>query len=344
MKTQAVVFAEAGQARLQELTLDALGPRDIAVRTLVTAISPGTERWVLKGKHIGTAFPCVPGYHRIGIVEQCGGAVAALHPGDLVYGTGNRWAEAVRSMWGAHCGYSVGPAEAYKFLSAAPPDPVELETTVFTMGAAVAYRGVQALDPKPGDALLIIGGGFIGLCAAQLAVRRGARPLVMDNDPEKVAFAGRLGVAAVDAADPGFEAALKAHAPAGFDQVYDSAGVPDAIDRAVAQARRRGTLLLQAQYFDKEHRAIDLDQIKIKEMTVRTTCGVPGPDWDATLDLIRRRRLNVAPLITHRFGSGRALDGYKLLLDGQPFNLGIVFCWDQALLAGGYFQSRLTAG
>ena len=70
MKTKAVVFPEAEKFEMVDLTLDEMGPGDIRVRTLVSAISPGTERWVLKGKHIGTQFPCVPGYHRIGIVEE----------------------------------------------------------------------------------------------------------------------------------------------------------------------------------------------------------------------------------------------------------------------------------
>jgi len=72
MKTKAGVFSEANKFEMRELTLEEMGPQDIGVRTLVSAISPGTERWVLKGKHIGTKFPCVPGYLRIGIVEKCG--------------------------------------------------------------------------------------------------------------------------------------------------------------------------------------------------------------------------------------------------------------------------------
>ncbi|MDD3726446.1 MAG: medium chain dehydrogenase/reductase family protein, partial [Candidatus Ratteibacteria bacterium] len=288
MKTKAVVFPDAEKFEMVDLTLDEMGPGDICVRTVVTAISPGTERWILKGKHIGTKFPCVPGYHRIGIVEGCGKDVKLFRPGDIVYGSDNRWKEDIYSMWGAHCGYSVSGVAGYRFLSSVMPDTYELETTVFTTVSAVAYRGISALDVQKGDKLLIIGAGFIGLCAAQLAGIRQASPVFMEADPERIKFAKGLGFPAFSPEE--IEQKIKALAPEGVDIIYDTAGVPSAIDKAVCLAKQWGKLLLQAQYFDKEHRAIDLDQIKIKEMTVRTTCGTSDDDIDATFAEIKKRR------------------------------------------------------
>jgi len=329
MKTKAVVFPESEKFEMKELTLDDPGANDICVRTLVTAISPGTERWILKGKHIGTQFPCVPGYHRIGIVEKCGKDVKEFNPGDVVYGIGNRWKDKIISMWGAHCGYSVSIPAGYTFISSAMPDKAELETTVFTRVAGVGYKGVRFLEVKPGEKMLIIGAGFIGLCAARLAAIKQAVPLFMDNNPERIRFAKKLGFGAFNPEDKDFDRKIREIAPEGFEMIYDSAGVPAAIDRAVGHAKRWGRLLLQAQYFDKEHRAIDIDQIKIKEMTIKTTCDVDSDDWDGTFTEIKKKRLNIAPLITHRFDSEDCLKGYKLLLEGRPFNMGMVFTWEE---------------
>ena len=94
-------------------------------------------------------------------------------------------------------------------------------------------------------------------------------------------------------------------------------------------------LLLQAQYFDKERCAIDLDQIKVREMTVKTTCGTRPQDILDTERDIRTRRLKIAPLITHRFEApGDILKGYELLDRNESFNLGIVFRWDAAASTG----------
>jgi 2-desacetyl-2-hydroxyethyl bacteriochlorophyllide A dehydrogenase len=297
------------------------------VRTLVTGISPGTERWTLKGKHIGTQFPCVPGYHRIGIVERCGKEVKIFNQGDIVYGVGNRWKEKIYSMWGAHCGYSVSSPADYRFISSSIPDKTELETTVFTIVAGVGYKGVKFLEVKPDEKMLLIGAGFIGLCAAQMTTLKQGLPVFMDTNPERIGFAKKLGFAAFNPDDKDFEKNINAIAPEGFETIYDTTGVPAAIDRAVGHAKYGCRLLLQAQYFDKEHRAIDLDQIKVREMTIKTTCGVDADTWEETFKEIQRKRLNLAPLITHRFESKECLKGYQLLLEGKPFNMGIVFTW-----------------
>lgn len=332
MKTEAVLFPEAEKFEFVTLTLDDPGENDIAVRTLVTAISPGTERWVLKGKHIGTQFPCVPGYHRIGIIEKKGKNVKKFQEGDIVYGSSpaGRWKENIISMWGAHIGYTVDTPDGYKFISSQIPSVFELETTCFTILTSVAHRGINALEIKGGEKILIIGAGFLGLSAAQFALLKNATPVIIEKNPERVKFGKKLSAGInVLPVDDDIEKKLDGIAPDGFDIVYDTAGVPEAIDMCVKKTKRWGKLLLQAQYFDKEKCAIDLDQIKIREITVKTTIGYDSNDWEITFNEIRRRRINIADLITHRFYYKDCLKGYKMLLEGKPSNLGIVIYWDE---------------
>ena len=49
MNIRALVFPEANRYEIRDLTADEPGPGDIVVRTVVTAVSPGTERWILRG-------------------------------------------------------------------------------------------------------------------------------------------------------------------------------------------------------------------------------------------------------------------------------------------------------
>ncbi|MFH2068888.1 MAG: zinc-binding dehydrogenase [Candidatus Omnitrophota bacterium] len=329
MKTPAVVFPEANRFALTELELEKPGPRDIVVRTLVSAVSPGTERWFLRGKHLGAQFPCVPGYHRIGIVEECGKEVSNFRAGDIVYGSTGRWKGNIVSLWGAHVGLSVGDWAGYRFVSSSLPNRLELETLSFAIVAGVATRGIRFCNVKPARKILIIGAGFIGICAAQLAAKRGAQPVLLEQDAERIAFVKQLLPDVFNTADNDLEKRLKEFAPAGFDILYDTVGHAATTDRMVLNMRRQGTVLLQAQYFDKECCALDLDQIKIKELTIKTTCGIDEQDWLDTTNYIRNRLLQIAPLITHRFEAGDALKGYRLLHTGKPFNLGIVFRWDK---------------
>lgn len=332
LKTKAVVFPEANRFEMTELELEEPGPEDIVVRTLVTSISPGTERWVLRGKHIGTKFPCVPGYHRIGIVEECGKEVKTFQPGDVVYGSAGRWKGNIVPMFGAHLGLSVGNHRAYHFINSSIPNQIELETLAFTIVAGVANRGVNACKIHSGQRVLIIGAGFIGICAAQLAILRGAHPVLLEKDEERIGFAKKIIPSVLSVDDKNLDEVLNKIAPGGFDVLYDTVGNASTTDRMVQHTRYQGTLLLQAQYFDKEHCAIDLDQIKIRELTAKTTCGIREEDWMQTMNNIRTRFLQIAPLITHRFDAEEALKGYELLHTGKPFNLGIVFHWDKRAL------------
>jgi 2-desacetyl-2-hydroxyethyl bacteriochlorophyllide A dehydrogenase len=332
VKAKAVVFPKADTFEVRELTLPEPGPGDIVVRTLVTAISPGTERWILRGKHIGTRFPCVPGYHRLGVVEWCGAEVKGVGPGELVYGSANRWLETdVISMWGAHLSHSVSPAGGYRLYGPATAMPRDkLEALAFTILCGVSNRGVNRAEIKAGQKTLHIGAGIVGHCAAQLAKLRGADPLIVDKDPERIAFVAKgfptIPVLNIDA--PELEQRLKEFAPGGFDLLHDSVGHPGTIDRLVALVKGQGTLLLQAQYFDKQACAVDLDQIKIRELTVKTTCGIRAEDWEQTGEHLLSGRLNMQALITHRLPAARILEGYQMLHTGKPHNIGIVINWD----------------
>lgn len=328
MKTNAVFFLQADKFELAELELVDPGPRDLVVETLVSAISPGTERWILRGKHIGTRFPCVPGYQRIGVVRECGADVTTFSPGDIVYGSEGRWKNEIFSSSGAHVGLSVGDCDKYRFVASSIPRRMDLDAMVFAVLGGVAHRGIRFCEVKPGEKIFIIGDGIIGICAAQFAAMQGAVPVLLGSNQERVEFVKKIIPQTYQVAMNGLDGCLKEIAPGGFDTLYDSVGHANTTNRMIAMVRKHGKLLLQAQYFDMEKCAIDLDQIKIKEITIKATCGTDDQDWLSTSNAIRNRILKISPLITHRIDAAEALKGYELLRDGRPFNLGIVFRWD----------------
>ncbi|MCK5804018.1 MAG: zinc-binding dehydrogenase, partial [Lentisphaeria bacterium] len=296
MKTKAIYYPEVNAYDVCELTLDEMGAADVRVRTLVTAVSPGTERWVLRGLHIGSQFPCVPGYHRLGIVEECGADVTNLKVGDIVYGTPNRWKEDIISMWGAHVGMSVGAAGGYTFVASEPLEADLMESISFTILAGVGNRGINRCDGLgPDTNLLSIGAGIVGITAAQLAVNLGAEATLLDKNPARIAFLKEalpeLRVLNVD--DPDLVDQLKAIAPNGFDILQDTVGHAPTTDAMVQLMRPRGLMLMQAQYFDKEKCAVDLDQIKVKELNITTTCGIRAEDFEQTTGFMKSGVLKI---------------------------------------------------
>ena len=66
-----------------------------------------------------------------------------------------------------------------------------------------------------------------------------------------------------------------------------------------------------------------------RELTIKTTCGIRDDDWRETTAAISTGRLQIEPLITHRFAAKDALDGFALLHTGKPHSLGIVLDWSR---------------
>jgi bacteriochlorophyllide a dehydrogenase len=329
MKIKAIVFPAVNKYEFRTLTLNEIGPTDVLVKTLTTAISPGTERWTLRGKHLGTAFPCVPGYHRIGIVEKCGSEVKTLEVGDIVYGSANNWQEDCLSMFGAHVDYSIGDAAGYIFLSAKMMSKFELETVCFTILASVAQRGIEELTLRKGNKMVMIGSGIIGLVATQLAARQGVSTTLLDIDPRMHDFV-KKNFPENEITSPleeNWVEKLQAIAPQGFDYLYDSVGHAETTNEIIKLMHQQGEMMMQAQYFDREKCAIDLDMTKIKELVIKSTCGSSPWAMRTTIDQITNREIQIAPMITHRFKAEDALKGYELLDKNLDFNLGIVFDW-----------------
>jgi len=326
MKTKAVIFTKENTYITKELEIDSPKSTDIVVKTLVSAISPGTERWILRGKHIGTEFPCVPGYHRIGIVEECGKNVKNFQKGDIVYGTGNRWKEKIISMWGAHIGYSVSNENEYKLVSTTKLNNAELENLSFIMLAGVAARGIRFLEIKKDDKLVIIGGGILGATAYQLAKFHGGDPILIEPNDDRRKFLKDLIPNMIKSADESIK--LKRFAPAGYDKFYDTVGHAETTDKLVQLMKNQSTMLLQVQYFDKLKCAINLDQIKIREITMKTTIGIDDEDFEYTTDKIKTRTIKMGAMISHRFTPDNMLKGYELLDKNKEHNLGMIINWE----------------
>jgi len=110
---------------------------------------------------------------------------------------------------------------------------------------AVALHGVNMSGLRPGDQVLILGAGPIGLAVAFWARRAGAAKVVVqdiaDHQRDRAIAMGASGFVA-DADDPigAAERALGGKA----DIVFECVGVPGLIAQAVNQVRNRGTILL----------------------------------------------------------------------------------------------------
>ena len=282
--------------------------------------------------------PLPLGYSSAGIVLASGAGVQQYKPGDRVASNGG------------HAGVVSVP----KHLVAAIPDGVAFEHAAFAVVASIALQGVRLARLGLGDTVLVIGLGLVGQIAVQLLKLQGARVLGTDLDPEKCQLALKLGA---DEASPQLnaECVFAKTRGIGADAVLITAATKSdgPITLAADAVRSKGRVVAVG--------AVGLNlprqpfYLKEAELVVSCSYGpgrydpeyeVGGHDYpvghvrwteqrnmQAILDLMGAGKLDVSPLISHRWRVEDAGEAYDMIRSGSQPYLGIVLQFSEEATA-----------
>ncbi len=275
--------------------------------------------------------PLTMGYCNTGTVLDAGGGVAGFAPGDRVASNG------------AHAEVVSVPRN----LCAKIPDAVSDQAAAFTVIGAIALEGLRLAQPELGESFAVIGLGLIGLLAVQLLRAHGCRVLGIDFDRQRLELARRWGAETVDLSegvDP-LRAAEAFTGGRGLDGVIMAAATKshEPVHQGAQMCRKRGRIVLVG----VAGLELSRDDFYKKELRFQVSCSYgPGRydpayeekgqdypigfvrwtaqrNFEAVLGLLADGKLDVGPLITHRFPFERAEEAYQLLLSGEP-HLGIL--------------------
>ncbi len=275
--------------------------------------------------------PLPMGYANAGVVLEVGAGVEEFSVGDRIISNGSH-AEVV-------C--------VPKNLCAKIPDPVTDEAAAFTILGAIALQGIRLAQPTLGETFVVTGLGLIGLITVQLLQAQGCRVLGIDFDPKKLDLARKFGTQTVDLSrgeDP-ISAAASLSQGRGIDGVLITATTKsnEPVHQAAQMCRKRGRIVLVGVVGLELSRADFYE----KELSFQVSCSygpgrydpayeAEGQDYplgfvrwtaqrnfEAVLDMLATGRLEVAPLISHRFPLDQAPAAYELLNSSEPY-LGIL--------------------
>jgi predicted dehydrogenase/threonine dehydrogenase-like Zn-dependent dehydrogenase len=275
--------------------------------------------------------PLPLGYCNVGRVTELGSGVAGFELGDRVISNGKH-AEVV----------SV-PIN----LCAKVPDGVSDEEAAFTVLGAIALQGIRLVQPTLGETVVVTGLGLIGLITVQLLRANGCRVLGLDFDKEKLKLARQFGAEVVDLAagqDP-VKAAESYSRGRGVDAVIVTAATASSepMHQAALMCRKRGRIVLVG----VTGLELSRDDFFKKELTFQVSASYgPGRydpnyeekgqdypvgfvrwteqrNFEAVLDMIADGRLDVMPLISHRFNVEEAQNAYELVGSSSK-SLGIL--------------------
>ncbi|MEX2449232.1 MAG: bi-domain-containing oxidoreductase [Rhodospirillales bacterium] len=248
-----------------------------------------------------------------------------------------------------HAELNVVPKNLAVPIPAAVPD----EEACFATLGAIALHAVRNVEAKLGERVAVLGLGLVGQLACQFLTLAGARVVALDYDAERVDLARRLGAELpLQLGDTTIERVMTWSKRLGVDGVVIAAATDSSepFARAAAMARDRARVVLVG----KTGTEFSYRDFMQKELTVVVSRsygpgrydegyerrGMTYPEgyvrWTETANLgetVRlmaptgAARLNVAPLITHRFAFDDAEAAYDLVTTGGEPHLGVVLAY-----------------
>ena len=278
--------------------------------------------------------PLPLGYCNVGTVLDIGSGVSGFAIGERVASNGKH-AEAVSI-----------PVN----LCAKVPETVPDEDAAFTVLGAIALQGIRLVNPTLGETVVVTGLGLIGLMTVQLLRAQGCRVLGLDFDPLKLALARQFGAETVDLGvgqDP-LAAALVLSRGRGVDAVLITASTKsnEPVHQAAQMCRKRGRIVLvgvtglelsRADFFEKElsfqvscsygpGRYDPNYEEKGQDYPVGFVRWTEQRNLEAVLDMMADGRIDVKPLISHRFEIDEAVQAYEIVGGSAP-SLGILLSY-----------------
>jgi 3-hydroxyethyl bacteriochlorophyllide a dehydrogenase len=287
MNTRAVVIPEPGRVEMQNVTLRTPGSDDVIVTTAYTSISAGTERMLLAGQmpHPMLQLPVIPGYETVGRVSAIGDNVDSVAVDDWVYVGGAHCYEGINPAWGGQSATVWTSAERV-----VPLRDMEPRQGVLLALTATALHGIDVLDAKVGDRVLVIGQGPVGQLAARLVKKRGTWVSVSDKNPSRLKKAIADKVINVDETD------LNEAVGDPVNVIIEASGSMDALVAALPILANGGTILLLGYY---QNLQLPYMPLFLKEARLLTAKEWQPGDLARSRDLIASGKLEVASLLTH---------------------------------------------
>ncbi|MFD8816767.1 alcohol dehydrogenase catalytic domain-containing protein [Streptomyces sp. NPDC059627] len=187
------------------------------------------------------------------------------------------------------------------------PDNVTDEMAALAEPLAVGLHAVTRAGVRPGDNVLVVGGGPIGFAVVLAARLAGAAGLYV-SEPLKERRERLLEIGVTEAFDPGGtdvrrEVFLRT-GRIGPDVVIDATGVAALAGQAVATVRRGGRVVLAG--VGHGNVQVDMGQLVFYERAVLGTLGY-NFDIPRVIDLMSTGRLDASPLLTGRFSLAQGI-------------------------------------
>ena len=331
---RAAVYHGPRDLRVEDRLVPAIGPDEALLRVVGCGVC-GTDHRIFSGGHRyyppGTVR--VPGHEVVGEIVDVGDAIKETLPTGLVFvapnfgcgqckqciaGHNNRCTafQAVGiTMDGGFAEYVRIPAAAIAQGNVIPlAAGIDAAAATVIEPFACVVRGQDPLDIATGDAVLVIGGGPIGILHVMLARLKGAaRVMIADRWPDRLATARAQGAdVTIDVRNADLAVvAMEETGMHGADAVVIAAPSHEAMTIALKIAATGGRI----SYFaglpkDRPQVEIDANLIHYKELRITGSSACSTRDCHRAAAIVNSGRLDFGALVTRRLPLADALNDF----------------------------------
>lgn len=334
---RATVFHGKGDIRLESVPLPHPGPGEVVIRITLTTIC-GTDLHIVRGE-----YPVRPGlvigHEPVGVIAEIGVGVTGYAVGDRVLvgaitpcgqchaclsgkqsqcGHGDD-CEALggwrfgNTLNGAQAEYLLVP-NAQANLAKIPDDLSDEQVVLLADIASTGISGAESGNVTLGDRVAVFALGPIGVCAAIGARLLGAAMVIgVDGDDGRIAMARAMGVDVVlDHRKVDVVAEIR-RLTGGVDVAIEALGTQATFESALRVLRPGGTLSSLGVYAGKIAFPHDAFGAGLADYRIVTTLCPGGKErMRRLIEMVRSGRLDLRPLITHRFKLADIAEAYAL--------------------------------
>jgi L-iditol 2-dehydrogenase len=342
---RAAVYRGVNDVRVETVPVPKIGAGELLIRVHTCGICGTDLKKISSGSH---SAPRIFGHETSGVVAAAGQGVNQFKPGDRVvvfhhipcgecyYCRHKTFAQCeTYKKVGCTAGFEPsggGFAEYVRVMdwivnhgTVRIPDGISFEQACFVEPVNTCMKGIETLQLIPGESVLVIGQGPIGIMLSTLAKRSGATVVTSDLYPQRLTISKRFGLEnGIDASRADTVKTVREQTEGrGADAAIVAVGGNGLIRTAMDAVRPGGRVLLFAQTVRGEA-TIDPAAICVDEKRLLGSYSASVELQKDSVRFVMSREMDLEGLISHRFSLSDSVEALKLAAHPQPDSMKIV--------------------
>jgi L-iditol 2-dehydrogenase len=341
---RAVVYYDVDDFRTEDMPTPKIGPDEILVRVRACGLcTTDLFKAVHRRAKPGTVF----GHEIAGDVAEVGLEVAKFEAGDRVAvlhhapcGICYYCRHGQEPLCDQYRRTNVDPGGFAEYIRVVPqlvqkvvikiPDAMTYEEATMIEPTACCVRAVTESRIVPGDTVLVIGGGPLGLLNAQVAKHMGASQVIVSGHHDlRIEMAKKLGIDhAFNARKIDIKERVKELTEdRGADLVIVAVASSEAVHQGIRLVRWGGRVCIFGDFRDVPQPNLKIDpKLMLRDdIELFGSWGCSPQDYRVAFNMIKMGRVKAKEMITHRYPVERFAEALKVIAEKQCLRIVINF-------------------